>query len=603
MATPLPTLDTPPGGGVANAAERFTDALRQHGETVRAAGSGRWIATCPAHADKSPSLSVTERAGDPGRVLAHCHAGCQLVDVVASLGLELRDLFDGSPERVPYRYDSGRVAWRVLETGSRRKQFRQTGTDRPAELWRLAHVREGVEAGADVFVTEGEEDALTLEAIAAPQRIAATTAPMGAANWSQVDYGILAGAPVIVVADNDTAGVRRGLELTTHLESIGAVVRGVVTARDGLNDVTDALAAWTGDAPMTLEDLRSETVAQYRARVGGDVATAEPDRARVAQGGSFIFDSEDNDEPIWGDAERVAWAPGESCMVYSAPGVGKSTLAGLLVRARMGLERVVLGMPVRADERRVLYLAADRPRQIARALRRQFTEDERPVLDERLRVWRGPLLDDLAAHPMLLLELAREAGAGTLVVDSIKDVAARLSEDEGGRSFNVARQHCLAEGVEVLELHHARKAPGEGRRSLNLDDVYGSTWLVAGAGSVLGLIGEATDTTVELRGMRVPRGDVGPLKVAIDRARGTMSAEHAPTALDALRGQGALLAKQVAQIQYGRDDVTRAEESRTRRELDKLTKLGQVERLPVRGVAGGVERIAYVAATESGGMP
>jgi hypothetical protein len=325
----------------------------------------------------------------------------------------------------------------------------------------------------------------------------------------------------------------------------------------------------------------------------------EPTRERIERGGTFIFDAEDDDEPIWGDAERVAWAPGESCMIYSPPGVGKSTLAGLLVRARLGLQSAVLGMPVRADERRVLYLAADRPRQIARAMRRQFTEAEKPALDERLRVWRGPLVDDLAAHPTLLLELAREAGAGTLVVDSIKDVAARLSEDEGGRSFNVARQHCLAEGVEVLELHHARKAPGEGRRSLSLDDVYGSTWLVAGAGSVLGLIGEATDTIVELRGMRVPRGDVGPLKVAIDRTAGTMRAEHAPTALEALHGQGALLAKQVAQIQHGRDDVTRAEESRTRRELEAFAKAGRVERMPVRNVAGGVERIMY-RATETG---
>lgn len=275
MHAAQPLLNAPPGRASERAAERLLDALNGHGESVRAMGAARWIATCPSHDDRSPSLSVTYRAGDPGRVLVHCHAGCQSPDVVAALGLELRDLFDGSPERIPYQYDSGRVAWRVLEAGSRRKQFRQSGTDRPAELWRLAHVREGVEAGADVFVTEGEEDALTLEAIAAPQRIAATTAPMGAANWSQVDYGILAGAPVIVVADNDTAGVRRGLELTAHLESIGAHVRGVVTAHDGLNDVTDALAAWTGEAPMTLEDLRNETVAQYRARVGDSPDASE----------------------------------------------------------------------------------------------------------------------------------------------------------------------------------------------------------------------------------------------------------------------------------------------------------------------------------------
>jgi DNA primase len=35
---------------------------------------GAWIACCPAHDDRAPSLAIRE-AGDNG-VLAHCHAGC-----------------------------------------------------------------------------------------------------------------------------------------------------------------------------------------------------------------------------------------------------------------------------------------------------------------------------------------------------------------------------------------------------------------------------------------------------------------------------------------------------------------------------------------------
>lgn len=65
-------------------------ALRDHG----CSGSrGTW--TCPAHEDRSPSLAV--KAGDDGRALVHCHAGCQTADVLAVLGLQVRDLFDGSP--------------------------------------------------------------------------------------------------------------------------------------------------------------------------------------------------------------------------------------------------------------------------------------------------------------------------------------------------------------------------------------------------------------------------------------------------------------------------------------------------------------------------
>ena len=77
-------------------------------EGVRRTGTGTWLARCPAHADKSPSLSVRD-ADD--KVLIHCHAGCTAHDVVAAVGLELTDLFPprpadpahaGKPERRPF---------------------------------------------------------------------------------------------------------------------------------------------------------------------------------------------------------------------------------------------------------------------------------------------------------------------------------------------------------------------------------------------------------------------------------------------------------------------------------------------------------------------
>ena len=53
-------------------------------------GKGKWMACCPAHQDKSPSLAVTE-ADD--RVLVHCFAGCDTQDVTAAIGLNVADLF------------------------------------------------------------------------------------------------------------------------------------------------------------------------------------------------------------------------------------------------------------------------------------------------------------------------------------------------------------------------------------------------------------------------------------------------------------------------------------------------------------------------------
>lgn len=60
-------------------------------EAVRETGANRWIAKCPAHDDRSPSLSIRETAD--GTVLLRCFTGCAAVDVVRSVGLELRDLF------------------------------------------------------------------------------------------------------------------------------------------------------------------------------------------------------------------------------------------------------------------------------------------------------------------------------------------------------------------------------------------------------------------------------------------------------------------------------------------------------------------------------
>ena len=73
-----------------------------HLNGVRATGDGRWLALCPAHEDRSPSLSVKET--EDGTVLIHCFAGCGAADVMHTIGLELSDLFTNKPpERGPNR--------------------------------------------------------------------------------------------------------------------------------------------------------------------------------------------------------------------------------------------------------------------------------------------------------------------------------------------------------------------------------------------------------------------------------------------------------------------------------------------------------------------
>jgi CHC2 zinc finger len=59
-------------------ARQIAEALR----LGRKSGSG-YSACCPAHEDRTPSLSLRD-AGD-GRVLVHCHSGCPQEAVIAAL--------------------------------------------------------------------------------------------------------------------------------------------------------------------------------------------------------------------------------------------------------------------------------------------------------------------------------------------------------------------------------------------------------------------------------------------------------------------------------------------------------------------------------------
>jgi hypothetical protein len=67
---------------------------------VRAVRNG-WIARCPAHDDRTPSLSLRQ---NNGKTLLHCFSGCTAEAVCAALKIGIRDLFDkprGSHQRQP----------------------------------------------------------------------------------------------------------------------------------------------------------------------------------------------------------------------------------------------------------------------------------------------------------------------------------------------------------------------------------------------------------------------------------------------------------------------------------------------------------------------
>jgi len=64
-------------------------------EGVKKTGSDKYVARCPAHADRTPSLTIRELSD--GRVLLHCFGGCDTEAVLSAVGLTFRDVM---PERL-----------------------------------------------------------------------------------------------------------------------------------------------------------------------------------------------------------------------------------------------------------------------------------------------------------------------------------------------------------------------------------------------------------------------------------------------------------------------------------------------------------------------
>jgi len=293
-------------------------------------------------------------------------------------------------------------------------------------------------------------------------------------------------------------------------------------------------------------------------------------------GAAFIF-GQPAVEPIWGEGERVLWAHGEALQIAGPPGVGKTTLCGQVVREVLGLgQGDLLGLPIRTVGR-VLYLAMDRPRQIARSLRRHFRPEDAAVLAEKLLMWEGPPPQDVAKNPDLLKNMAVLVGADVVIIDSLKDAVVGLTDDTVAAGYNRARQTVLAAGIDLLELHHMRKAGDNGAKPNTLADVYGSAWITAGIGSCVVLWGKAGDPIVDLLHLKTPLDDCGPIRMIHDHSRGVTGILDDTDPMSVAVGLGGwFTAKQFAERFLEIADPTRADVEKSRRRLDVLVERGQL---------------------------
>lgn len=196
--------------------------------------NGGWIACCPAHADSNPSMSITK--AQDGKILMHCHAGCDTESIVSAIGLKLSDLMPERREmpqerrkrakaasravaRYEYQDERGNPSYAVIRYEP--KTFRQVHYENGVEKWGMQgvkripyHLPEVVKAakeGREIIVCEGEKDVDALRKLG----FTATCNAGGAGKWEAEWAEYFQGASLVrVIADND--GPEKGFPGQKH---------------------------------------------------------------------------------------------------------------------------------------------------------------------------------------------------------------------------------------------------------------------------------------------------------------------------------------------------------------------------------------------------
>ncbi len=250
-------------------AERIAAGLQK----ARKSGKG-WVANCPAHDDKNPSLSLTD-AGD--KVLVKCFAGCDQTAVVEALkGLGLWPEREQQPEGIEATYDytdeHGDLLYQIVRKPG--KKFLQRYPDGDGGwIWKkhprqvLYHLRE-VLGNPIIFLVEGERDVETLRSygFVATCEAGGANAPWLPQFTEALTRPVLIEGEefqreVILIPDNDKPGRQRVLRIARALT--GKVARLVILTLEGhgIKDVSDWFDAGHSEVEL-ISMLDGEEVAR-----------------------------------------------------------------------------------------------------------------------------------------------------------------------------------------------------------------------------------------------------------------------------------------------------------------------------------------------------
>ena len=225
-------------------------------------GDHQWEARCPAHDDRHSSLSVS--VGEDGRVLLHCHAGCEPDAICAAMGMQPAALFPPKKRRrkpaeivacYNYRDEQSRILYQVCRF--RPKDFRQRIPKSDGGWqWKVKGIRKvlyrlpevlAADPDTPIILCEGEKDVDRLRKLG----LTATCNSGGAGKWL-TDYNEhLSGRRVVILPDNDQPGRDHAQLVARHLHQTAAAIK--VVELPGLpdkGDISDWLDAGNGPAEL-----------------------------------------------------------------------------------------------------------------------------------------------------------------------------------------------------------------------------------------------------------------------------------------------------------------------------------------------------------------
>lgn len=232
---------------------------------------GQWLARCPCHDDRTPSLSI--RVLPDGKVLAHCFAGCRFRDIMSALSI-----------RSSIGRSDRRVVDRKLPRRSVEAAWRQIESNPAARLVSVSERELGIPPGGLAGI--GAVWSPDHDAIAAPMfdRPGGTVMGVRLRNGSRGKWSIPGSHNALFVGPdrNGALFVPEGMTDSAALAGLGYSVVGRPAARSGITDVVAITTGMNGRRIIVVGDRDSagtsgaqETASALRS-AGRNVSTLIP---------------------------------------------------------------------------------------------------------------------------------------------------------------------------------------------------------------------------------------------------------------------------------------------------------------------------------------